>query len=93
MGRCVHCRIETHPGFATDVYTRKGLDIEITISGIPAEVCPSCGESYIDLDLLGEVELFILPFFDAAQKLERLPTPKVTVAFPALVPAEMRDEG
>lgn len=90
MGRCVHCRIPTYFGFTTDVCTRKGLDIEITISGIPAEVCPSCGESYIDLDLLGEVELFILPLFDATKKLKRLPTPPVTVAFPALVPAETR---
>lgn len=88
MRRCSNCGNQTEAGFTTDTYTRKGLDIEITLSGIPAKVCPSCGESYIDLDLLGEVELFILPFFDAAKKLKCLPTPKVTAAFPALAPAE-----
>ena len=90
MRRCVHCRISTHFGFATDVYTRKGLDIEVTVSGIPAEICPSCGESYVDMDTAKEVERFVLPLFEAARTLEKLPTPKVTVAFPALVPAETR---
>jgi YgiT-type zinc finger domain-containing protein len=88
MGRCVHCRIETHFGFTTDVYTRQGLDIEVTVTGIPANVCPSCGEAYVSMDIAKEVASFVHPLFEAARQLKKLPTPKVTIDFPALVPAE-----
>jgi YgiT-type zinc finger domain-containing protein len=45
--KCVVCRqAETHPGKATVTLERN--NITLVIKGVPAEVCPNCGEEYID---------------------------------------------
>lgn len=83
MGDCLVCSKHTQPGYATDVYRRRGCDFEVTVTGIPAQVCPDCGESYIDLDTMAEVEDLIAPLFTYACHPHRLPTPRVTIEFPA----------
>lgn len=89
MIRCVRCGGEAHAGYARDVYTRRGVDVEVAVTGIPAAICDSCGESYVDLGTLQEVEQLVLPLFDAARKLVHLSAPKITMEFPVAQPVNV----
>lgn len=45
--KCVVCRqAETHPGKATVTMERNGTTL--VLKGVPARVCPNCGEEYVD---------------------------------------------
>ena len=48
--RCVVCRqAETIPGKATVTLERN--NVTLLIKGVPAEICPNCGEEYIDEEI------------------------------------------
>ena len=48
--KCVICKqAETHPGRATITLQRNG--ITLVIKGVPALVCPNCGEEYVDEEI------------------------------------------
>lgn len=83
MSECTTCRRQLRSGYTTDTYLRRGCDIEVTVTGIPARVCSACRESYVDLDTMAEVERLIAPLFSYACEPHRLPTPRVTIEFPA----------
>jgi YgiT-type zinc finger domain-containing protein len=45
--KCVVCKqAETRPGFATVTLERDGLTV--VFKCVPAQVCPNCGEEYVD---------------------------------------------
>jgi YgiT-type zinc finger domain-containing protein len=45
--KCVVCKqAETRPGLATVTLERDGLTV--VFKGVPAQVCPNCGEEYVD---------------------------------------------
>ena len=45
--KCVVCKqTETRPGTATVTLERDGLTV--VFKGVPAQVCPNCGEDYVD---------------------------------------------
>jgi YgiT-type zinc finger domain-containing protein len=45
--KCVVCKqAETRPGFATVTFERDGL--MVVFKGVPAQVCPNCGEECVD---------------------------------------------
>jgi len=45
--KCVVCKqAETRPGTATVTLERSGATI--VFRGVPAQVCPNCGEEYVD---------------------------------------------
>lgn len=45
--KCVICKqAETRPGKATVTLERDG--ITLVIKGVPASICPNCGEEYVD---------------------------------------------
>ena len=47
--KCVICKYgETRPGKATVTLERDGATL--VIKGVPAEVCPNCGEEYVSED-------------------------------------------
>jgi YgiT-type zinc finger domain-containing protein len=47
MKACLICRkIRLAPGFTTVRLTQE--EINITITGVPATICSSCGETYVD---------------------------------------------
>ncbi len=49
--KCVVCRQdETQPGKATVTLERDGLTL--VVKGVPASVCPNCGEEYVDEDIV-----------------------------------------
>ncbi len=44
---CVICKhAETRPGITTVTLEREGLTL--VVKGVPALVCPNCGEEYVD---------------------------------------------
>ena len=45
--KCVVCKqAETRPGTATVTLERDGLTV--VFKGVPAQVCPNCGEDYVE---------------------------------------------
>jgi YgiT-type zinc finger domain-containing protein len=45
--KCTICKkAETRPGKVTLTLEREG--ITLVVKGVPAEVCPNCGEEYVD---------------------------------------------
>ena len=52
--RCVICKqAETQPGKATVTMERDGLTL--VIKAVPAQVCPNCGEEYVDEEIAGRL--------------------------------------
>lgn len=48
--RCVICKqTDTRPGKATVTLERDG--ITLVVKGVPARVCPNCGEEYVDEEI------------------------------------------
>ena len=51
---CVICKqAETRPGRATVTLQRDGLTL--VIKGVPARVCPNCGEEYLEEEIAGQL--------------------------------------
>ncbi|MDI6795088.1 MAG: type II toxin-antitoxin system MqsA family antitoxin [bacterium] len=44
--RCPECKKDTYTGMTTLTFQRKGITIKV--KEIPAEICPSCQEAFID---------------------------------------------
>jgi YgiT-type zinc finger domain-containing protein len=45
--RCVICKqAETQPGYITVTLERAGMTL--VVKGVPARVCPDCGEEYLE---------------------------------------------
>lgn len=52
--KCVICKqAETRPGKVTVTLERDG--ITLVIKGVPARVCPNCGEEYVDEEITGRL--------------------------------------
>jgi YgiT-type zinc finger domain-containing protein len=48
--KCVICKqAETQPGKVTVTLEREG--VTLVIKGVPASVCPNCGEDYVDEEI------------------------------------------
>ena len=53
--RCVVCKLaDTKPGTATVVLERGSLTVMFKL--VPAQVCPNCGEEYIDAAVAKRLE-------------------------------------
>lgn len=52
--KCVVCKqAETYPGKATVTLERDG--VTLVIKGVPARICPNCGEEYVDQEITGRL--------------------------------------
>ena len=52
--KCVICKqAETKPGTTTVTLERDGLTC--VIKQVPAQVCPNCGEDYVDENVTGDL--------------------------------------
>jgi YgiT-type zinc finger domain-containing protein len=48
--RCVVCRqADVRPGQTTVTLERDGLTL--VVKNVPAQVCPNCGEAYVDVEV------------------------------------------
>jgi len=81
---CRECRqrgeiVETREDFITQTYTRRGSDVTVVVEGIPAEVCPVCGETYINLEIAKQIDLFVHPLLEFGRGKHTLSMPRVKV--------------
>jgi len=52
--KCLICKLdETQPGVTTVTLERDALTL--VIKDVPAQVCPNCGEAYVDERVTGEL--------------------------------------
>jgi len=52
--KCVVCKqAETRPGVTTMTFERK--DSTFVVRDVPAQVCPNCGEDYVDAKVTAEL--------------------------------------
>jgi YgiT-type zinc finger domain-containing protein len=78
--------VETKKEPTTQTYTRKGSDVTVVVEGIPAEVCPECGEVYIDLEVAKQLDLFVHPLLEFGRGRHSLAMPWVKVELAPRLP-------
>ncbi len=79
--RCRECNAETEHKLISEDYTRKGSNVVVKVKDIPAEVCPACGENYIELDVLKELDPILEPLLESGKAIHLpfLPVIQITL--------------
>ena len=62
-------------------FTRRGSQVEVIISRIPASVCPMCGQSFLEEETARQLEMLLRPFHGMRGGAPDLPPAKVYVDF------------
>lgn len=72
-----------HPQLARVVqnFTRRGSNVEVIISRIPAAVCPVCGHIFVEEETARRVESLLRPFHGVRGATPSFPAAKVYVDF------------
>ena len=67
-------------------YKREGVDLEVEVIGIPANVCTSCFYRIIQGKLAKYIDSLVDPIFESekSRKEKLLPSPHVGIQFPFL---------
>lgn len=91
---CTRC-LDGVPEIGTTslTYSRKGSLIRVRVEGIPAEICPACGEVYLSQAVAQQIHDLISPLFDLDKEMSEeaiLPIPMVVIQFPPLEPEQMK---
>ena len=53
----------------------------MTISRIPASLCPVCGQSFVEEDVAHQIEMLVRPFHGIRRKVPDLPSAKIYMDF------------
>lgn len=62
-------------------FTRRGSRVEVTISRIPASLCPVCDQSFVEEDVAHQIEMLVRPFHGIRGKVPDLPSAKIYMDF------------
>ena len=62
-------------------FTRRGSQVEVIISRIPASVCSVCGQAFLEEDTARRLEALLRPFHGLRGAVPNLPPAKVYVDF------------
>jgi YgiT-type zinc finger domain-containing protein len=65
----------------SQAFTRRGSQVEVIISRIPATVCPVCGHSFLEEEIAQRVEALLRPFHGTRGSVPVLPSAKVYIDF------------
>ena len=82
--RCVECKVgETVVGTTSLTYTRPGSKLQISVSGVPADVCSHCGEAYLSEKVAQEIFEFVDGILELGKTVKEgtLPVPQVEIHF------------
>ena len=80
--RCTgDCRGRPHLARVSQSFTRRGSQVEVIISRIPASVCPVCGQAFLEEDTARRLETLLRPFHGTRDTVPDLPPAKVYVDF------------
>lgn len=91
---CTKC-FEGKPevGTTSITYHRDNSPIQVTVDGIPAEICPVCGEVYLSDSIAQQIFNLVNPILEMGRTLNEgdiLPAPTVDIHFPPLEPATLK---
>lgn len=73
-------------------YTREGSTMQISVEGIPAEICPVCGEVYLSEAVAQQIHNLVSPLLTVGEEMQEsvgLPVPTVMIKFPQLATAQL----
>lgn len=92
--KCIRC-FEGKPqiGVTTLTYEREGSAIQVNVEGIPAEICPVCGEVYLSEEVAQHIHDLVSPLLNLGKQMTKttiLPPPKIVIQFPPLEPAQLK---
>lgn len=81
---CINCKRLTESRTTSISYSRKGSKLTIRVDGIPADVCPDCGEAYMTEEVAQQVFDIVNPILEMGKtiRLKPLPRPLVDIHFP-----------
>lgn len=92
--KCLKCFAgELQVGTTSLTYNREGSPIQVTVDGIPAEICPVCGEVYLSEAIAQQIFNMVNPILEAGRDMGDtaiLPAPTVDIHFPPLAPAQLK---
>jgi len=66
---------------------------ELQVDGVPAEICPVCGEAYLSDAVAQQIFDIVNPLLKVGQSIQEdtvLPAPSVDIRFPPLAPAHLK---
>lgn len=86
--KCLKC-FEGEPTIGTTslTYERDGSDIQVQVRGIPAEICPVCGEVYLSEAVAQQIYELVSPLLETGEEMAEaalLPPPTIIIQFPPL---------
>ena len=80
--RCTgECSGRPQLALVSQSFTRRGSQVDVIISRIPASVCPLCGQAFLEEDTARRLEVLIRPFHGIRGTVPDLPPAKVYVDF------------
>jgi YgiT-type zinc finger domain-containing protein len=92
--KCLKCfEGEPQTGTTTLTYEREGSAMQIRVEGIPAEICPVCGEVYLSEAVAQQIHDLVSPLLETGKEMTEetiLPPPAVAIHFPPLEPARFK---
>ncbi|MEA3436747.1 MAG: hypothetical protein BA871_07660 [Desulfuromonadales bacterium C00003096] len=84
--KCPECAGEMEAKLINLHYTKEGLDLEVEVIGIPANVCTKCFYRIIPGKVAKYIDSLVDPIFESEKWREEkiLPSPHVGIQFPLL---------
>lgn len=80
--RCLgSCEGIPQPSTVDQLFTRKGSAVEVMIKGIPADVCPMCGQALLTPEVSREIHRILEPFHGRGQNVPSMPPAHVIVEY------------
>jgi hypothetical protein len=80
--RCIgDCPGRPQLALVSQNFTRRGSQVEVIISRIPASVCPVCGQAFLEEDTARRLDALLRPFHGVRGTVPDLPPAKVYVDF------------
>jgi YgiT-type zinc finger domain-containing protein len=93
--KCLKCfEGEPQVGVTSLTYEREGSAIQVKVEGIPAEICPVCGEVYLSEAVAQQIHDLVSPLLELGKGMTEemvLPPPTVVIHFPPLEPARLKE--
>jgi len=82
--KCPECGAEMEVKLINLHYKREGVDLEVEVIGIPANVCTRCFYRIIHGKVAKYIDSFVDPIFESEKswKEKPLPSPHVGIQFP-----------
>ena len=92
--KCLKCyEGELQMGVTSLTYSREGSVIQVQVDGVPAEICPICGEAYLSEAVAQQIFDIVDPLLTIGQRMREgmiLPAPTVDIHFPPLAPVHLK---